>query len=58
MYLLAPKLRVRGLVHGDDFVFSGDHEDVHWVRQALAKKFEIKSKVIETSLAQSKSPGC
>ena len=32
-----------GVVHGDDFVFGGNDEDLKWVAKDLAAKFFIKS---------------
>ena len=34
------------LVHGDDFVATGSRRDIKEFRQALAKRFTVKDKVI------------
>ena len=38
--------QLKGLVHGDDFVFTGSLADTKWVQTELAKKFEIKAKTV------------
>ena len=34
------------LVHGDDFITTGDREHARWFKEALEKRFEIKTKVV------------
>ena len=33
---------ISGLVHGDDFVFVGDDEDLDWVQGEMVKWFDMK----------------
>ena len=35
-----------GVVHGDDFVFGGNDEDLKWVAKVLAAKFVIKVRAV------------
>ena len=37
---------LKTIVHGDDFVTSGDREQAKWMEARLAKRFEIKSHII------------
>ena len=37
---------LRVLVHGDDFVTSGDRAEVLWLQEQLARIFEVKTKLI------------
>ena len=37
---------VMSFVHGDDFVSSGTHEDLEWLRTVLTKKYCLKKTVI------------
>ena len=40
------KKGLKTMVHGDDFVTSGSREEARWLRERLAERFEIKTKVI------------
>ena len=37
---------LKTLVHGDDFITSGTREQARWMREALERRFEIKTKVV------------
>ena len=37
---------LKSLVHGDDFVTTGDRKDCRWFNEMLEKRFEIKTKII------------
>ena len=39
---------LKTLVHGDDFITSGTRQQVAWLKEALERRFEIKTKVIGT----------
>lgn len=38
-----PSRNILTLVHGDDYVSSGSGPDMHWLEEALAKAYEIKT---------------
>ena len=44
--LQARKKDLLGVVHGDDFVFGGNDEDLKWVAKILAPKFVIKVRAV------------
>ena len=42
LYYLAER-NLRTFLHGDDFATVGTREEVKWFKEALEKRFEIKS---------------
>ena len=46
---------IRLVVHGDDFLVTGRERDLHWLRDRMAQKFEIKTTIIGPASHQEKS---
>ena len=41
-----PKRDLKTMVHGDDFVTSGERDDLQWLKEQMEKRFEIKTQTI------------
>ena len=41
-----PKEHIKVLVHGDDFVATGERSKIRTFKEQLAKRFTIKSKIV------------
>ncbi len=46
--------KLRTLVHGDDFVTTGDRENVRWLKKKMEERFDIKTKVIGNQPGEAK----
>ena len=40
------KKNIKTLAHGDDFVSSGDRQDIKWFQSALESRFQVKTKIV------------
>ena len=47
-----PVKDLRTLVHGDDFLTSGNRQEAKWFREALEARFQIKSVVVGTGVGE------
>ena len=41
-----PRLGIKTLVHGDDFVSVGGKEECQWLKGMLERRFEIKTEMV------------
>ena len=55
--VLSPGNRIKVLVHGDDFVASGERSKIMDFREQLSNIFKIKSKIVGSGASPAVYPG-
>ena len=41
-----PQRDVKAMLHGDDFVSTGEEHDLEWLKEEMVRRFEIKTQII------------